>query len=30
VGVSDTYGADMEFKFNPSVSLKGVYYRQNL
>ncbi|ACZ19505.1 S-layer domain protein [Thermanaerovibrio acidaminovorans DSM 6589] len=28
--VDNTYGADMEFKFNPSVSLKGAYYKQNL
>jgi len=28
--VDNTYGADMEFKFTPSVSLKGAYYKQNL
>ncbi|EHM09813.1 putative S-layer protein [Thermanaerovibrio velox DSM 12556] len=30
IGLQDVYGADMEFKFNPSVSLKGVYYKQSL
>jgi hypothetical protein len=28
--VDNTYGADMEFKFTPAVSLKGAYYKQNL